>query len=129
MQRNLLQSVKWLKFLTVVGTVAMTLVAMFGVAVMTVDIPGLQGMGVMAGIIYLGVAAIYIYPLMKCYGIVSNIRQAFAQDDQQALEMGFENTLSVLHYASILTIIGLAIYGIIIVTTIVGVIFGSMIAG
>ncbi len=129
MQRNLLKSMKWLKFLTVVGTVAMILMAIMGVAVMAVDVPGMQGMGVMAGIIYLGIAAIYIFPLKRCYGIVNNIRQAFAQDDQQALEMGFEHTLSVLHFFSILAITVLAFYGIIIVATVFGAVFGSLMAG
>ncbi len=129
MQRNLLKSVKWVKFLTVVCTVAMVLMALLGIVVMTVDVPSMMGMGAMVGIIYIGIAALYIFPLMKCYSLVSNIRKAFELDDQQALEMGFENTLSVLKFAGILTTIGLVIYGIIIVATICGAAFGAMMAG
>jgi len=60
-----------------------------------------------AGIPYLIVVALYIYPLVKAFTASSQLKTAQAVNDSAALEKGLSDMRSLLTYLGVLAIIGM----------------------
>ena len=123
MKQSLLEAMKWLKVLTVLGTIGLGLVAVLGVIFLFMPSSSLGVSGVAAAFVYFVCCAIYYYPIKKCYGIVGNMREAINDDSQASLECCAEDTCAVLRYLGVLSLVVVAIYAF---AFIVGIIAGGM---
>lgn len=130
MKADLLTSAKWAKFLCIVGCIGlafMVIMAIFMFAVgnsMSTIVPNAK-FGPVTGFIYLIVAALYVYPLMKGFQFANGVKAACLSNDESELARGFEGMRSWFTFTGILTIIALVIYALIFL---IGIIAGVAVA-
>ena len=125
MKVDLLSAAKWTKFLCIVGCVGVGLCLIIGFLMMFVGSVASKFMGdnsefigPVMGILYLIIAALYIYPLIKGFQFANGTKAACLSNDQAQLARGFAGLNSLLRFMGILTIIVIAIYAIILVFTV-----------
>ena len=127
MKSDLLCAAKWAKFLCIVGCVgvAIMLIASLGMIViggfLTKVFPNMP-FGPALGFLYLIIAALYIYPLMKGFQFANATKAACLYNDQYQLARGVTGLKDVIKFTGILTIVVLSIYAIILI-------FGVLFAG
>jgi hypothetical protein len=127
MKSDLLCAAKWAKFLCIVGCVgvAIMLIASLGMIVigglLTKVFPNMP-FGPALGFLYLIIAALYIYPLMKGFQFANATKAACLYNDQYQLARGVTGLKDVIKFTGILTIVVLSIYAIILI-------FGALFAG
>lgn len=127
MKSDLLCAAKWAKFLCIVGCVgvAIMLIASLGMIVigglLTKVFPNMP-FGPALGFLYLIIAALYIYPLMKGFQFANATKTACLYNDQYQLARGVTGLKDVIKFTGILTIVVLSIYAIILI-------FGVLFAG
>ncbi len=99
----------WLKIMAVLGTISMLFIIYLTIKLFQIT-PA-------AGIPYLIVVALYIYPLVKAFTASSQLKTAQAVNDSAALEKGLSDMRSLLTYLGVLAIIGMVftVLGIIII--------------
>lgn len=127
MKYDLLCAAKWAKFLCIVGCVgvAIMLIASLGMIVigglLTKVFPDMP-FGPALGFLYLIIAALYIYPLMKGFQFANATKAACLYNDQYQLARGVTGLKDLIKFTGILTIVVLSIYAIILI-------FGVLFAG
>ena len=123
-QSNLLSATKWLKFMTILGTVGVALIFIIGVVLLFV--PTYDGVpGAIVGVIYMLLTLLYFYPIKKSFDLIKNTRDAMGNASQMSLEQAAANVKSILKYFGILSIVCMSIYAMIfIVCFIIGFIEG-----
>lgn len=123
MKANLLSAAKWAKFICIVGCIGVGFAVVFGIAMlafgsiaskMYADTP----LGGLVGVIYLLVAAIYIYPLIKGFQFANATKAACLSDDENELARGISGLNDLLKFTGYLTIICLILYGFILISII-----------
>lgn len=129
---DLLTAAKWTKFLCIVGSIGMALIVIFGIFLlgagtlassMFSDMP----FGAVAmGILYLVIAALYIYPIMKGFQFASGAKAACLSDDENELARGIKGLSSLTQFLGIITIIFLVIYAFVILFAFIGVGFAAL---
>ena len=129
---DLLTAAKWTKFLCIVGCIGLVFVVIFAIFLlgagtlassMFSDVPyGAVGMGVL----YLIIAALYIYPLMKGFQFASGAKAACLSDNENELARGIKGLSSLTQFMGIITIIILVIYALILLFALIGVGFAAM---
>jgi hypothetical protein len=117
---HLKETSKWAKFLSIVGMVMMAFVLIIGlIMVFSVGMfssmspnlgPASGMMGVGIGILYLLMAALYVYPIWKLYQFANFSQQAIASRDSQLLTQAMEAQKSMYKFMGILLAILLSIY-------------------
>lgn len=122
----LMETAKWGRFLAIVGFVGMVLMIIFmifGLQFFNSLVPQPEGQAAMQSAMsgmYIGIgilSLIYVIPLLFLYrGSVGFIR-ALNNNTQDDLTTGFQNYKSLFKFMGIFTIIILAIYGIVIIGT------------
>jgi len=125
---------KWAKFMAILGFVMLGLMMLVGLAMGTFMSPMLGEASELTGglsagffmIYFLIVALIYFFPLLYLYRFAKNMQTAIAADDQASLAISFKNLKSCYKFLGILMIIGLALYGVMIIG---GIFFGAMANG
>lgn len=129
---DLLTAAKWAKFLCIVGCIGVAIVVIFAIFLM--------GAGTMAssmfsempfgpiamGVLYLIIAALYIYPLIKGFQFANGAKAACLSNDENELARGINGLSSLTKFWGILTIIILAIYVLIFLFGLIGVGFAAM---
>ena len=78
------------------------------------------------GIIYLVIAALYIYPLLKGFQFANGAKAACLSDDENELARGIKGLSSLTKFWGVLTIIILVIYALILLFALIGVGFAAM---
>lgn len=113
---------KWIKTIGIIATIMLVIMVLLGIyaliSLMNVggDAAG-AGIGIFIGVLILG--AIYIFPILKSYGVGNHIKNAIMTHDQYDLEEGLHNLNSLATYMGVLAIIGIVFF-IIYVIAIVG---------
>ena len=129
---DLLTAAKWAKFLCIVGCIGVAIVVIFAIFLM--------GAGTMAssmfsempfgpiamGVLYLIIAALYIYPLIKGFQFANGAKAACLSNDENELARGINGLSSLTKFWGILTIIILAIYALIFLFGLIGVGFAAL---
>jgi len=117
----LLETSRWTKFLAIMGFIAtgiMVLAAFFMMA-MGSTMGALAGssasmmgglMGVGMGMIYILVAAIYIYPVITLYKFSRNMKRGLQTNNNDLVTEAFRNQKNLYKFLGILMIILLAFY-------------------
>ena len=127
MKSDLLCAAKWAKFLCIVGCVgvAIMLIASLGMiligGLVSKALPDML-FGPALGFLYLIIAALYIYPLMKGFQFANATKVACLYNDQYQLARGVTGLKDLIKFTGILTIVILSIYAIILI-------FGVLFAG
>lgn len=118
MREHLLSSASWLKFLAVLGVIGVVLLVLISIGIMVFgnqlgdEIP----LGGYLGVIYLVLAAIYIYPLVKSFSLIRNTREAFrTENGQPNIEQAAADCHAILKFMGILTIVLMVVYVLIII--------------
>ena len=122
MKADLLSAAKWMKFLCIVGCIGVAIMLIAGLVMMVAGANfGLAGtpFGAGMGVIYLILAALYIYPLIKGFQFANATKAACLTDNEAQLARGFSGLRSLMQFTGILTIIVLVIYALFLVGALV----------
>lgn len=111
----LVETVKWTNFLAIMGFVMIGIMVIFAfiISVSASAIPGFAEAGISGGFfgfIYLIFAGIYYIPISYLFKFSKNLKSAFADNDEMALEKGFEYLKSHYKFMGVLTLIMLGFY-------------------
>ena len=124
---HMLETVRWGKFLAILGFVFLGLLILFGVLsgfiISAFDQSNVftAGMGIGMMFVYLLIAAIYFYPTWALYKFSVLSKQALHTHNQQQFNQSLRYLKNIFKFFGIITIIMLALYGIGIMFTIFGV--------
>jgi hypothetical protein len=113
---NLLEAVKWGKFLAIMGFIGTGFLVLAGIGMGALssrlgDSSGyssLIGIGGMFG--YLAIAALYFYPAFAMFKFCTLTRQGLQASNQPLFEEGIAYLKRLLRYMGILTIVLIALY-------------------
>ena len=125
MKADLISASNWAKFLCIVGCIGMALLVIVGIMMFVVGSNfGIAGspFGAGMGVLYLIIAAIYVYPIIKGFQFANATKAACLTDNEAQLARGFSGLRALLQFFGIITIIVLSIY----VLFLIGVIFFAM---
>lgn len=131
---HLNETAKWARFLSIAGFIFLGIIVIAGIGFtvfLSTNMAGMTdgefgatgamaGMGVGMAFFYVLIAAVWFFPILYLYRFSNSLRKAVASDDQQALNIAFQNLKICLRYVGIVSIIVLAIYAIAIVVGIAG---------
>ena len=124
-QNKLLTATKWLKFMTILGTVGVALFFIIGIVLLF--IPTYDGVpGALYGVIYMLLTLLYFYPIKKSFDLIKNTREAMGNASQMGLEQAAANVKSILKYFGILSIVCLSIYALILIICFIAIMAGAM---
>jgi len=118
MKDDLLCSAKWMKFLCIIGCIGVALMLILGLAMFFVGASiggGNTPLGAGMGFLYLILAAIYIYPIIKGFQFANGTKAACLTDNEAQLARGFSGLSAMLKFFGIITIIILILYAIVFV--------------
>ncbi|MBK9735665.1 MAG: hypothetical protein IPO92_12150 [Saprospiraceae bacterium] len=116
------ETAKWSNFLAIVGLVMSGLFMLMGIGVMIFmgsiagasEDPNLKifsgGFGIMYGLIYILIAAFYVYPCLKLYGFAKKTKASINLNDSFQLTEALSQLNAMFKFMGILTIIVLALY-------------------
>ena len=103
---DLLTAAKWTKFLCIVGSIGIALIVifaifLFGAGTVASSMFSEMPFGAVAmGIIYLVIAALYIYPIMKGFQFASGAKAACLSDDENELARGIKGLSSLTQFTA-----------------------------
>lgn len=131
---HLTEAAKWARFLAIVGMVSLALMIVFALFFSTMmatsenpfEEPVEGGSGLMSGVgvgmalLYIVIAVIWFFPLLYLLRFSNTMKAAINSNDQNALNVSFQNLKSCFRYVGIITIILLIIYALIFVFAILG---------
>ncbi len=122
---HLRETARWARFLAIIGFVLiglMLIIALIGL--MLPSMSGLGGLGSFysAGVFvgYFLVALIYLLPLLYLFRFASKMQLALRTEDNMEMEGAFANIKAHYRFIGILTIILLALYGLIFLFAMLG---------
>ena len=118
MKADLISASNWTKFLCIVGCIGMALLVIVGIMMFVVGSNfGLAGspFGAGLGVLYLIIAAIYIYPIIKGFQFANATKAACLTDNEAQLARGFSGLRALLQFFGIFTIIVMVIYALVLV--------------
>lgn len=131
---HLVEAARWARFLAIVGFIGVGLVALVaifgGSYIATMFTRSSQynelgpdftaGMTVGLIIYYLCIALLIFFAYLFLYRFAANMKIALREDNQDALNRSFQNLKILYRYLGILTVIGLALFAIFALFTIIG---------
>lgn len=123
-KRFLSEAGKWGKFISIVGFVAVGILAIFGLfaGVFFSNLPGYEELpfpSAFFSVVYIGIAALYFFPILYLYRFSAKIRHALNLNDQAILEYALQNLKSHYKFIAILMIVMLGIYALALVFAII----------
>ena len=116
MKRDLLSAAKWTKFLCIIGWTGVVLLVVLGILMSVLGSSfglGNTFLGAGMGVLYLIMAALYIYPLIKGFQFANGTKAACLTDNENELARGFSGLRALLQFFGILTIIVLILYALV----------------
>jgi uncharacterized membrane protein (UPF0182 family) len=128
---HLTEASKWAKFLAIVGMIFLGFIVIAGLVLATTfssmnqfSTPGYSSpfsvFGPSIAIVYIIFAVIGFFPLLFLLRFANKTKMALAGNDQDALNMAFQNLKAYLRYIGILIIIWLALFVIGMLFTVIG---------
>ncbi|MBF4465609.1 DUF5362 family protein [Flavobacterium sp. LC2016-12] len=123
------ETAKWAYFLSIIGFVGIGLLVVIAIfagtffSLMSNSVPGMAAaggsFGIMFSIIYLIMALLYFFPVYFLNKFASNAKKAFRDNDSEALTNSFGYLKSHYKFIGILTVILLALYGVVLVFAVI----------
>lgn len=126
------ETAKWARFLSIIGFISLGFLFLGGIAFATVlgslmpQVPGSTISGPLIAGMYIGIAAIFLFPTINLYQFGTRTKRAIASADPLLLSQGLKAQKSLYKFLGIYSIIVLAIYGFIIFAAIVGGLFAGL---
>lgn len=127
------ETAKWAYFLSILGYIGIGLIviiAVFAGAIFSTlgsTVPGMGSMGgslgLMMGVVYFVIAAIYFFPVYYLNKFAVNAKRAFRENDSEALTNSFEYLKSHYKFIGIFTLSIMILYGLILVFAVLGALF------
>lgn len=129
----LLETAKWGKFLAIVGFVVCILIvcagffmgsfiasisSFYGAPAESTEV--LSKVGPIMAFFYVLIAILYFIPCLYLYRFASKMKLAIQINNQENLTNSFQNLKSLYKYCAILTIVAIALYGLIFIFALVG---------
>ena len=124
------ETAKWAYFLSILGFIGvglMVVLALFAGTLFSTlgsTIPGMGAMGgsfgVLIGVFYFALAAIYFFPVYYLNKFATNAKRAFRENDSEALTNSFEYLKSHYKFIGIFTLSIMILYGLILVFAVIG---------
>lgn len=116
----LLETVKWTKFLAILGYIGLGFLALGGLIFTVVfsfvgKIPEVNFPMWVIGFVYLAIAVVYCFPVTFLYRFSVRMKTALTFSNQQQLTTGFENLKSLYRFIGIFSIVMLSLYVLVIV--------------
>ena len=96
---------KWVKIMAVIAAIMMAFMVIAAIYMLQSGFPGMAANGVM----YLIIAAIYLYPIANSFSISSHFRAAVESVNSDELERGLNDMRSLCTFLGVLSIIGLVL--------------------
>jgi hypothetical protein len=121
----LLETAKWTKFLAIVGFVFIGLIVLGALTaivsgVSLYRVSGISGGPFVLGFTYLLMALLYYFPTRYLYNFAVKMKMAIQNSQQNNLEDGFENLKSLFKFSGIFMIVILSIYGLVFLIGLIG---------
>ncbi|WP_310378392.1 DUF5362 family protein [Flavobacterium sp.] len=123
------EAAKWAYFLSILGFIGIGLIVLVAIFAGTIFsaigsmTPGMGGFGSSFGIVltvvYLIIALLYFFPVYYMNKFATNAKTALQENDTESLALSFEYLKSHYKFIGIMSIIGLCLYGLIIVFAII----------
>lgn len=123
------ETAKWAYFLSIIGFIGIGLLVLIAIfagtffSLMSNTVPGMAAVGgsfgFMFSIIYLIMALLYFFPVYFLNKFASNAKKAFRDNDSEALTNSFQYLKSHYKFIGILTVILLALYGVILIFAVI----------
>ena len=121
---HLSEAAKWARFLAITGMISLVLLVIMGFYISSVmtsnlnrqfnDAEGNQvlneGIGTGMAIIYLVIAVIWFFPMMYLLKFGNQMKSAIRENNQDQLNVSFQNLKICFRYLGIVTIIGICFY-------------------
>lgn len=105
----MMQSIaKWMNIIGIISAIEMTLIVIVAIYMISLGYGATTG----AGILYLIVAAIYLYPIIKTFGVSKSFKLAVDTSDDDALENGLSNLKGLVTFIGVIMIIGIILVAI-----------------
>ncbi|WP_269237448.1 hypothetical protein [Flavobacterium flavigenum] len=124
------ETAKWAYFLSILGFIGVAIMAVIALFAGTLfstlgsTVPGMAMMGgsfgVMIGVFYFALAAIYFFPVYYLNKFATNAKRAFRENDSEALTNSFEYLKSHYKFIGIFTLSIMILYGLILVFAVIG---------
>ncbi|WP_420577528.1 DUF5362 family protein [Ekhidna sp.] len=127
---NLLEAVKWGKFLAIIGLIMSGMVVLFGL-IMIGGAGGAfdevyPGIGGGVGFIYILFSLLYIFPSLYLLRFSTQLKRGINSSDQESCSDAYNNLRRLFLFMGVLTIVVLALYALIILFAIMGSVMGGM---
>ncbi|MBS1655224.1 MAG: hypothetical protein JSU05_10295 [Bacteroidetes bacterium] len=131
---HLAEAARWAKFLAIIGFIVCGLVVVFGIFFGTImstlgsgagygrysEMQAMgSGLGAMMAVLYILIALLYFFPTLFLYRFATKAKAALASNDQETLNVSFQNLKKMFRFVGILTLIVLSFYAIAILIGIV----------
>jgi len=122
---HLADAARWAKFLSIMGFIGCGLVVLIGVffgsifGILTTglernspygNMPNSAPFGAAMAFIYIVIALIYFFPCLFLFRFASKMKSALASNDQETLNISFQNLKATFRFIGILTLIGLCFW-------------------
>ena len=127
------ETTRWARFLAIVGMVLLALgvvgVIFFATYMSSFNAMGnsygttgypFAGFGITFALFYIIILAVWFFPLLFLLRFANRMRVALNGNDQQALNVAFQNLKITFRFVGIVTIIVLALYAIMIIFALIG---------
>ncbi|NQZ79224.1 MAG: hypothetical protein HRT61_24360 [Ekhidna sp.] len=110
-KRNLLDTAKWGKFLSILGFIFSTLIALGGLSLAGGSASEMfPGMGVGIGVVYVLISLIYIFPSLYLMRFSIQIKDGIEASDANLCSSAYNNLRRLFLFLGIMTIIVMGIY-------------------
>lgn len=120
-QQNLLSSANWLQFITILAAIGAAFMILGGVSLLFMSIAGFAAMGqqgaiiLICSIVYLVLGGLYIYPIIRSFNLIDNIRKSMKSFSQNALDKASDDFKAIMKFIGIMIIAIIVIYVIVII--------------
>ena len=128
---HLAEAARWASFLAIVGFIVCGLVVVFGIFAGAIfsSLSGYRsfggsasfgsGFGAAMAVVYILLALLYFFPCLFLFRFAKQMKAALATNEQESLNASFQNLKAMFRFVGILTIIIIALYGLIFIISII----------
>lgn len=120
---HLTVAAKWAKFLAIIGFIVCGIIVLAGIFAGSLmssfsssqygEFGGwtnLGGFGALAAVFYVLIALLYFFPCLFLFNFAAKMKAALLADDQDTLNLSFQNLKKTFRFVGIVTIVVLSIY-------------------
>ncbi len=120
-KESLMTATKWSKFLSIIGFIGVGLLLIMSIVLMLgiFPMPGMNEMNqspimripfVMGSFLYIGLAALYFFPVYYLYKFSTETKEALIRNDEETLTSGMENLKKMFAFYGVMMIVVLSLY-------------------